>query len=129
MDKKGHIEYWITIAESDWVAIQGLLTTKSYVHALFFAHLTLEKLLKAHWTKDNLENHPPRTHNLVKILNETKLNLTENQTKFLEELNDFQLEGRYPDYQLILYKKCDLEYTNAILTIVNEIRLCLIANL
>lgn len=48
----------------------------------------LEKLPKAHWVKDNHDNHPPRTHNLIKLSSQINFKLTE----------DFQLEGRYPDY-------------------------------
>jgi HEPN domain-containing protein len=65
---------------------------------LFFTHLALEKILKAHWVKDNVEDVPPKTHNLTYLLNKSTLDLEEEDSDFLQSLNIFQLEGRYPDY-------------------------------
>ena len=48
---------------------------------------------------------------------------------FLEEFNDFQLEGRYPDYLFKINKICTLEYTMSIIKKVQEIKLCLIEKL
>jgi hypothetical protein len=45
--------------------------------------------------------------------------------EFLEEFNDFQLEGRYPDYMFQMSRKCDKEFTKELLNKVNNIRLCL----
>jgi HEPN domain-containing protein len=71
-DKKDHIAYWADTAKKDWKAVNDLYLGKNYAQALFFAHLVLEKLLKAHWVKDNDENTPPKTHNLIAILSKTK---------------------------------------------------------
>lgn len=48
---------------------------KQNVFALFAFHLTIEKLLKAIWVKDNIENTPPRHHDLTFIYNQTDLKL------------------------------------------------------
>jgi len=125
MSKVEHIEYWIKSANDDWETVNSLFETKRYAHSLFFAHLVLEKWCKAHWVKDNEENLPPRIHNLVKLVVSTKLNLSEKQLNFLREFNDFQLEGRYPDYQFELHKRCNVEYTQKLLETVNKIKLCL----
>ena len=68
MDKKQIIEYWVNSASHDWDAVNSLFKTGNYMHSLFFAHLTIEKLLKAHWVKDNEEDYPPRVHNLEFLL-------------------------------------------------------------
>lgn len=47
------IEYWTRAANRDWKAAQDLASLGNLVQALFFAHLVIEKLLKAHWVKDN----------------------------------------------------------------------------
>ena len=47
MTKNEHINYWKNMAERDWNAVNSLFETKNYVQALFFAHLVIEKLLKA----------------------------------------------------------------------------------
>ena len=106
MTKSDHIEYWIKSAEDDWEAVLSLFNSKKYVQCLFFAHLVLEKWCKAHWVKDNANDYPPKTHNLVRLVQETKLDLSVDDLAFLEQFNDFQLEGRYPDYLFSIQKKC-----------------------
>ncbi|MFN0036518.1 MAG: HEPN domain-containing protein [Saprospiraceae bacterium] len=104
MTKVEHIEYWKATAEKDWGAAQVLLKKRMYPQALFFGHLVLEKLLKAHFVKDNAEDFPPKTHNLVRLAAKTALEMNEDDFGFLEEMNDYQLEGRYPDYLLSIYR-------------------------
>lgn len=99
MTKQEYIQYWIETSERDWSSSEDLYKTGHYVHALFFAHLCLEKLCKAFWVCDNESNHPPKIHNLVYLLKQTTLELNDEQLDFLLVFNDFQLEGRYPDYQ------------------------------
>jgi len=48
LTKQQHINYWVETAAKDWMAVDGLFSSKNYVQALFWAHLVLEKLLKAH---------------------------------------------------------------------------------
>lgn len=125
MTKQEHISYWIKTAEDDWEVVISLFESKKWIHSLFFAHLTLEKWCKAHWVKDNENNYPPKTHNLVRIIQSTQLHLSDDDLLFLEEFNDFQIEGRYPDYMFMIQKRCTPEYTQALLERVNSIRLCL----
>lgn len=125
MTKSDHIKYWIKSAEDDWEAVLSLLNSKKYVQSLFFAHLVLEKWCKAHWVKDNANDYPPKTHNLVRLVQETKLDLSDDNLAFLEQFNDFQLEGRYPDYLFSIQKKCTFAYTEALLNRVKTIVSCL----
>lgn len=125
MTKQEHIDYWLKTSNDDWEAALLLFQNKKYVQALFFGHLTLEKLCKAHWVKDNQNNIPPRTHNLVRLVSETTLELSEEQLLFLEEYNDFQLEGRYPDYLFEVHKRCNFVFTNELITQVKSIIVCL----
>ena len=129
LTKQEHITYWVETADKDWAAIQTMYKAKTYLHALFFAHLVLEKLLKAHWVKDNEENFPPKVHNLLNILAKTTLQLPDTDKDFLATLNQFQLEGRYPDYKLELYKKYRSKQTKEILDQLNIIRKCLLKKL
>jgi HEPN domain-containing protein len=119
----------MTTSEKDWDVTKSLARDDNYLYSLFFAHLTLEKLLKAHWIKDNEENYPLKTHSLVRLVEGTKLFFTEEELVFLERLNDFQLEGRYPDYQLKIYQLCTKEFTEPILERVQLIRTFLIGKL
>jgi HEPN domain-containing protein len=126
MTKEEHIEYWVDTAEYDWGGIEGDFEPKKYVHCLLWAHLTLEQLDKANWVKTHPDNIPPRVHNIVWLLNQSNIDLGEETMRFLENFNDFQLEGRYPDYTKKIYKRCTKEYTREQLDKVEEVRQCLL---
>ncbi len=129
MTKDDHINYWVKTAENDWDTVNYLFKGKKYVYCLFFAHLTLEKLIKAHWVKDNEDNYPPKTHNLVYLLSQTNLDFNMDEIKYLEKINDFQIEGRYPDYLMKINKITNLSFTKSILDKIKTIRKCLIEKL
>jgi len=129
-DKQKQIEYWKKTALDDFEAVYLLLSGNKNLQALFFIHLTLEKLIKANWVKDNTENFPPKTHNLIYLYNNCKsLNLTESETDFLQMMNSFQLEGRYPDYVNQLYNSVNKQKVEQIITESKPIIECLINNL
>jgi HEPN domain-containing protein len=86
---------------------KSLFDSGRYDWCLFLGHLVIEKTLKAHWVKDNKNDAPPKMHNLLAIAERTKLILSEEQKLFLLNINDFNLEVRYPDYKLQFYKKCN----------------------
>jgi HEPN domain-containing protein len=123
--KELHIEFWIEQASDDWNAVYTLLNGKNYLQSLFFAHLVIEKLCKSLWIKHNLENVPPRTHNLITLLSATPVKLTEEQSEFLLMLNRFQLEGRYPDYMTKMHNICNEGFTLDLINAVNEFRIWL----
>jgi HEPN domain-containing protein len=119
----------VKTAELDWASVQNIYNGKEYVYALFFSHLVLEKLIKAHWVKDNDGNFPPKKHNLLYLIEETKLEFEKSDKDFMGILNQFQLEGRYPDYKFELIKKFKGAETKEILDQVNIIRVCLLNKL
>ena len=125
LDKIGHINYWQKSAEEDWITVQTLFSEKRFLHSLFFAHLALEKLCKANWVRCNEENVPPKIHNLIKLIKTTDLDLTIIQLSFIEMFNDFQIEGRYPDYLFEVNKICTKERTNELLEKAKLIKICL----
>jgi HEPN domain-containing protein len=129
MTKDDHIQYWKTTAESDWQAVQNLFEKGSYLQAMFFSHLVLEKLLKAHWVKDNRENVPPKTHNLTILHDQTDLELTETDQEFIVEMNTFQLAGRYPDYHFKISKLCTPTYTKEKLEAIEKLKLYILSML
>jgi HEPN domain-containing protein len=77
LTKEEHIKYWVSTAKKDWVAVQNMYKYRDYLHALFFAHLVLEKLCKAHWVKDDISNTPPKIHNLITLIDKTKFQISE----------------------------------------------------
>jgi len=126
MTKEQYISYWVDTAQYDWTGTGHAFDTKDYMHCLFWAHLSLEKLAKAHWVRTHEDNIPPKVHNVVWLLEESNLDLGEEMMNFLEDFNDFQLAGRYPDYTTNIYKMCTKEFTLEQLEKVKEIRQCLI---
>ena len=126
MTKEEHVNYWVNTAQYDWTGTEHAFGTKDYMHCLFWAHLTLEKLAKALWVKNSQENTPPRVHNVAWLLEQSNIDLGEDMMNFLRKFNDFQLSGRYPDYTNNIYKRCTKEFTHNQLIKVEEVRQCLI---
>jgi len=126
MTKQQYIDYWINTSENDWVTVEALFESKRYSHCLFWAHLVLEKIAKAHWVKNHEENIPPKVHNVVWLLEESGVNLGDEIMDYLSNFNDFQLSGRYPDYTNKIYKICTETFTKKELEKVKEIRKCLL---
>jgi HEPN domain-containing protein len=102
--KAEHIEYWISQSMDDVEAAELLYGGKKYLQASFFTHLSLEKICKACWVHSNPENLPPRSHNLMFILSQTRIELTQEQKEFSLQINQYQIEGRYPEQWSLLYK-------------------------
>lgn len=121
MNKLDYVKFWMLSAEKDWTVAENLFSKGNYPQALFFGHLALEKMLKAHWVRDNMEDYPPRIHNLVRLASQTKLSFTTDDLLFLDKMNDYQMEGRYPDYQFTIYKICTPDFTEEILKEVKRI--------
>jgi hypothetical protein len=90
-------EYWIKGAQEDLVSSKEILDqTSRWVHALFFLHLSLEKILKAYYCHKH-QTHAPLTHNLLFLVEKNQLDLPALQKSNLERINEFNLECRYPD--------------------------------
>jgi hypothetical protein len=96
---------------------------------LIFCPPDFGKICKAFWVKNNENNIPPKIHNLVKILHESRQEISDEDLIFLEEFNDFQLEGRYPDYLFKINTICNKDYTTSIINRVKKIKQCLIEKL
>ena len=124
--KEEIIEFWIGQSEEDWSVSEVLYKNKKYLQSLFFGHLVIEKICKAKWIKDNSDNVPPKTHNLILLLSKTTIKLSDEQSEFLLNLNRFQLEGRYPDYLNQIQNICNENNTKELLLKIDEVRLWLL---
>jgi len=109
MKAEEHIEYWFGSADHDLETAEDLFIAGRFDWCLFLGHLVLEKALKAVYVRDNENRFPPRTHNLLKLAEATKLRLDDDQNVFLDEVNDFNLEVRYPEFRQEFYKYCTRE--------------------
>ena len=96
MDVAKHVSYWHESSSEDMGAAIVLLEENKQRHALFFAHLSLEKLLKAHVARAT-QDLPPRIHDLLRLAEMAGLTLTRERREFLARFQRYCLEGRYPD--------------------------------
>lgn len=104
------IGYWLQSARHDLETAESLFKNERYDWCLFLSHLVLEKVLKAFFVRDNRQ-FPPKIHKLDLLAEKTKLKLSPEQIDFLREVNDFNLEVRYPDYKFKFYRLCDKKFT------------------
>jgi len=99
IDIQKQIDYWRDQAVSDMETAEILIEKKKLLPGLFFCHLTIEKILKAHFVK-NYNAVPPKTHNLSYLIEKSNLNVNDEQDKLLGDLMNYQLEGRYPEFSI-----------------------------
>lgn len=110
MTKKDFIDYWIKTSNHDFITMEHLLEKGDYLWGLFIGHLVIEKLLKGYYVKQ-VDRNVPYTHDLLRIAEKASLELNTKQKSFLDNLNDFNIEARYPDRKLALYKKCTRKFS------------------
>ena len=109
MDISPLIQYWEKSSENDFEVAQDLFKSKRYSYALFFCHLTLEKLLKSfivRYTKKSA----PLEHNLVRLADKAGFTLSGAQKDLLSEITTFNIKARYDDYKTNFYKKATKVY-------------------
>jgi HEPN domain-containing protein len=113
------VRYWLTTAADDLIAAEHLFQSGDYSHALFFAHLYLEKVLKARIVKESGE-HAPISHNLRYLAEKGKLNLAPEQIAFLVRVTEYSSKTRYPDMEMEFKRQCGREFCAAELAQVKE---------
>ncbi len=91
-----HILHWRNGAEEDFEVADQLIRLSKTRHGLFFLHLTLENILKAHVCR-NSGDIAPRLHNLTRLAELSGITFQQKHTDFLAEMNPFNIEGRYPE--------------------------------
>ncbi len=97
MDINKQIEYWRSGAVNDIDTAELLIKNNKLLHGLFFCHLVLEKILKAH-VVNNTKQVPPKSHDLLYLIKKADINLDSVDSEFLGLMMKYQLEGRYPEY-------------------------------
>lgn len=110
MNIQKHIEYWEKSAKHDLETAESLIREEKFDWALFLSHLVLEKIIKAIFIKEK-KSFPPRTHNLIFLLKEVGIKISESDEDFFDEVNTFNISTRYPDEQFKFYKLCTKEFT------------------
>lgn len=97
LDIEKTIAHWRNGAMEALEAAEDLINqVHRFLFGLFFVHLALEKIIKAHIWRVKKEM-PPRLHNLIRLAEVAELAVDENNRDILAEINEFNIEGRYSD--------------------------------
>ena len=116
-------QHWLESSADSFRVMNLLYQNKEYTNALFFGHLTLEKLLKSVYAKRNPDApQAPLVHNLVKLAVKCDIELDNGKREQFGLINTFCIEARYDDVKKEFYKKCTHEFTTEQIKIIKELR-------
>ena len=117
---KRQIDYWLTTASSDLESAKIYLKSAKNLHwCLFMLHLVLEKTLKALVVKTTGRT-PPYSHDLILPSRKAKFEPDKEMKSFLELMNRFVIEARYPDEKNRIYKLATESFTRSCLAKTEE---------
>ena len=120
------MNYWIESSDEDYNVMNVLYRNKKNSYCLFFGHVVIEKLLKAHYANRNKNApHAAKSHDLLYLAEKTKLELTERQEDLLDTITRFNMNARYDNYKKEFYLKCTDEYTKQQVNNIEEVRIWL----
>jgi HEPN domain-containing protein len=103
------VNHWIETSEDDFQTMLSLFDSKSYSWSLFLGHISVEKLLKAVYVSKH-KKHAPFLHNLFRLAELSKINLTEEQSDWLDKITSFNLNARYDDYKKEFRMLCTVDF-------------------
>lgn len=109
MKQQEVINHWLRGAQDDLDTADKLFKARKYHHCLFFAHLSLEKILKALVVKKTGKHALP-IHNLNKLAADAKLELSQKKEVEFREITTFNIEARYNSHKFAFYKKATRQY-------------------
>ena len=107
-------EEWLRQANYDMDTADYMFRGGRYMYAVFMCHLSLEKALKGRYA-EKLGKEPPKTHNLLYLLEKMKLTLPEALFDFISTLNRVSVPTRYPDDLQRILKDYDKKKTKEVL--------------
>lgn len=87
---------WLKQADYDMDTADAMHGSGRYFYAVFMCHLSIEKALKGLYYKV-LDEVPPKTHNLIYLLNKIDKKPEQELEKFIIKLNTASVATRYPD--------------------------------
>ncbi len=94
-----HIDHWQKGAIDAFETAEILIQKGKNSFGLFFCHLTIEKQLKSLFISHK-RDFPPKTHNLLYLSNDIGIEINKEIKLFFSELMEYQLEGRYPEFNI-----------------------------
>ena len=95
-----NINYWIEISDYDLETAEAMLESKRYLYVGFMCHQSIEKILKAYFTKLKSET-APFSHSLSYLAKKGDFyeSFTEAQKDFIDQIEPLNIEARYPSHK------------------------------
>jgi HEPN domain-containing protein len=122
------VKYWKESSDQNYTTMNNLIKSKDYSWALFIGHLVIEKLLKAHYVK-NQKKHALFTHDLLRLSSKCALQVTNEYEEWLDNISTFNINARYDNYKQDFYKLCNKDFTAVWVKRIEKIREWLIQEL
>ena len=122
--KEKIVNFWKDGARKSLRLANDIAKRKYYDHALFCGHLALEKLLKA-MVVLKVDSHAPHSHDLLYLAGLAKIDLDVDTQTMLAEINEFNIEGRYPEEKLDFHRRINKAVADEWLQKINKIFLWL----
>ena len=108
-DAERMVAYWREHAQYDLDTAESLFSSSRFPYCLFMCHLAVEKMLKSIIVRE-MQSHAPYTHNLIELASKSGKEFSSEQKSLIAELNEFNLEARYPDWRRDFYKTATQEF-------------------
>jgi len=87
---------WIKQSDYDFETAEYMFKGGRYFYSVFMCHLSIEKMLKGiYFNKFKLM--PPKSHNLVFLVEKIEYILNDEFSEFISELNLASVATRYPE--------------------------------
>jgi HEPN domain-containing protein len=119
MDKR--VVEWLKQSDYDMDTAELMAKSGRRFYAVFMCHLAVEKALKGLY-EQTLREVPPKTHNLLFLLDKIGLHPDADKGKTITRLNEASVDTRYPDDIDKLQSRYTQDITARILTQTREIR-------
>lgn len=87
---------WLRQSDYDIKTAEAMFKAGRNFYAVFMCHLSIEKCLKGLYTKI-LNELPPKTHNLIYLLEKISLSPPTNIENYIYSINTESVATRYPE--------------------------------
>ncbi|MFH0770732.1 MAG: HEPN domain-containing protein [Candidatus Peregrinibacteria bacterium] len=98
MTQQQIVAHWRKGSRDSMEVARMCLEAQKFEHALFAAHLAVEKALKARFIEKH-DDAAPFTHELHALASHIPLNLSGEQISLLREMSRLAVRARYADHQ------------------------------
>jgi HEPN domain-containing protein len=103
MELEEKIEFWVDHSIYDFKTARSMQRSGRYVYAVFMCQQAIEKYIKAIYLKTH-GKEAPKSHNLLYLLEQIGLDISEEDRNFLAQLSSYYISGRYPTYKIKISK-------------------------